>query len=221
MTTDTIRVLIVDDDAGVRQDLAAGLSGEVGIQVTGQAGDGEEALAQAEELSPDVVLMDLAMPTIDGIEATRRPTQEAPCVAVPALTGSASDAQVFPAIKAGALGYLLKGCGAGEVAAAIRNEFREQLSLDAASAGSLLYDLAHPAPGLPSTRDPLTEREFEVLQLAEQGLSNAQIAAQLGIAEVLTGTHVGNILGKLHVAGRTGTALYARSEGPESGEGQV
>jgi NarL family two-component system response regulator LiaR len=221
MTTDTIRVLIVDDDAGVRQGLAAGLLGEVGIQVTGRAGDGEEALARAEELSPDVVLMDLAMPRMDGIEATRRLTQEVPCVAVLALTASAGDAQIFPAIKAGALGYLLKGCGAGEVAVAIRNVFREKLSLDAALAGSLLYDLAHPAPGAPPTRDPLTERELEVVQLAAQGLSNAQIAAQLGITEVLTGTHVGNILGRLHLAGRTGTALYARREGPESGEGQT
>jgi DNA-binding NarL/FixJ family response regulator len=221
MITDTIRVLIVDDDAGVRQDLAAGLLGEVGIQVTGQAGDGQEALVLAEELSPDVVLMDLSMPTMDGIEATRRLTQEVPCVAVLALTASAGDAQVFPTIKAGALGYLLKGCGAGEVAAAIRNVFHEKLSLDTASAGSLLYDLAHPAPGAPPTRDPLTEREFEVVQLAAQGLSNAQIAAQLGIAEVLAGTHVGNILSKLHVAFRTGSALYARREGPEDGDGQV
>ena len=178
-------------------------------------------MAQAEALSPDVVLMDLAMPTMDGVEATRRLTQEVPCVAVLALAASAGEAQVFPAIKAGALGYLLKGSGAGEVAAAIRKVFREQLALDAASAGSLLYDLAHPAAGLRPTHDPLTERELVVVQLAAQGLSNAQIAAQLGIAEALTGKHVGNILGKLHVAYRTGTALYARPEGPESGEGQT
>ncbi len=221
MATDVIRVLIVDDDAASREALASQLAGEVGIQVTGQAGDGAQALAEAEGSSPDVVLMDLAMPVMDGVEATRRLTQEVPCVAVLVLAASADDKQLFPAIKCGALGYLLKGCGTEEVAAAIHRVFREQLSLDTVSAAELLYDLAHPAPGLPSTRDPLTWREFEVVQLAAQGLSNAQIAVQLSIPETLPGIHVGNILGKLHVATRTASALYARGEEPESHEWQV
>jgi two-component system, NarL family, response regulator LiaR len=218
MATDKIRVLIVDDDPGLRQALAAGLAGEEGIHVTGQAGDGAEALAQAEELSPDVVLMDLGMPMMDGIEATRRITQEVPCVAVLAMTASTADTQIFQAIKAGALAFLLKDCAAAEVADAIRCVFREQLALDVETAGSLLNDMAHPAPGVPPTRDPLTEREYEVVQLAAEGLNNVQIAARLSIAEVLVGMAVGNILGKLHVAFRTGTALYARREGPDGAE---
>lgn len=210
--TAPIRILIVDDHAIVRKGLRALLATEPDVQVVGEAGNGEEAVARAQALEPDVVLMDLVMSKMDGIEATRRITGQMPGVRVLVLTSFAADEKVFPAIKAGALGYLLKDTGPDELVQAIRQVHRGEPSLDPTIARKVLYELSHP-PRQPLTPDPLTERELEVLRLIAQGKSNREIADQLVIAEMTVRTHVSNVLGKLHLASRTQAALYALREG--------
>jgi NarL family two-component system response regulator LiaR len=180
--------------------------------VVGEARDGQEAIAQALGLLPDVVLMDLVMPNLDGIEATRNIVALLPQVSVLVLTSFAADDKVFPAVKAGALGYLLKDSGPEDLVRAIHQVQRGEPSLEPAIASKLLYELAHPSTQEP-TRDPLTEREVDVLRLIAQGCSNREIADQLVIAELTVRTHVSNILGKLHLASRTQAALYALREG--------
>ncbi len=207
-----IRVLIVDDHAIVRKGIRALLSTEPGIEVAGEAGDGLEAVSQAVALQPDVILMDLVMPKLDGIEASRRITAIQPQARILVLTSFAADDKVFPAIKAGALGYLLKDSGPEELVRAIRQVERGEPSLEPAIASRLLYELAHP-PKQELTRDPLTDREMEILRLVAQGRSNREIAERLTIAELTVRTHVSNILGKLHLASRTQAALYALREG--------
>jgi NarL family two-component system response regulator LiaR len=207
-----IRILITDDHAIVRKGLRALLATEPDIEVVGEASNGEEAVARSRSLQPDVVLMDLVMPKMDGIEATRRITGQMPAVRVLVLTSFAADEKVFPAIKAGALGYLLKDTGPDELMQAIRQVHRGEPSLDPTIARKVLYELSHP-PKQPLTPDPLTERELEVLRLIAQGKSNREIAEQLVIAEMTVRTHVSNILGKLHLASRTQAALYALQKG--------
>jgi NarL family two-component system response regulator LiaR len=207
-----IRILIVEDHAIVRKGLRALLATEPGLEVVGEAANGEEAVAQALALHPEVILMDLVMPKMDGIEATRRVTGQMPRVRVLVLTSFAADEKVFPAIKAGALGYLLKDTGPEELIQAIHQVHRGEPSLDPTIARKVLYELAHP-PRQPLTPEPLTERELEVLRLVSQGRSNREIADQLVIAEMTVRTHVSNILGKLHLASRTQAALYALREG--------
>jgi NarL family two-component system response regulator LiaR len=210
--TAPIRVLIADDHAIVRSGLRALLSTEPGMQVAGEAGSGIEAVAQARALRPDVVLMDLLMPQMDGIEATRVITTELPKTRVLVLTSFAADDKVFPAIKAGALGYLLKDTSPAELVVAIHQVHLGRPSLEASIAGKVLYELAHPTKGA-LTSDPLTGRELEVLRLIAQGCSNKEIAELLVITELTVSTHVSNILGKLHLASRTQAALYALKEG--------
>ncbi len=207
-----IRVLIVDDHTIVRKGIGALLATEPNIEVVGEAGDGQGAIAQALDLQPDVILMDLVMPGLDGIEATRRITARQPQARILVLTSFAADDKVFPAIKAGALGYLLKDSGPDDLVRAIHQVHRGEPSLEPAIASRLLYELAHP-PSQELTRDPLTEREVEVLRLVAQGCSNREIADQLVVAELTVRTHVSNILGKLHLASRTQAALYALREG--------
>ncbi len=223
-----IRVLIVDDHAIVRKGIKALLSTESDIQVLGEATNGIEAVAQAEALRPDVVLMDLVMPKMDGIEATRRisalprspdvvPGRSPDVVPggkarVLVLTSFAADDKVFPAIKAGALGYLLKDSGPDDLVRAIRQVHRGEPSLEPAIASKLLYELAHP-PKAQLTADPLTGREMDVLRLIAQGRSNREIAEELVITEMTVRAHVSNILGKLHLASRTQAALFALREG--------
>lgn len=180
--------------------------------MVGEAADGLEAVAQAKALQPDVVLMDLVMPQMDGIEATRRITAELPSVRILVLTSFAADDKVFPAIKAGALGYLLKDSGPLELLQAIRQVHQGQPSLEPAIALRVLHELAHP-PQQPLTPDPLTQRELEVLRLVAKGRSNKEIAEELVITELTVRTHVSNILGKLQLASRTQAALYALKEG--------
>jgi NarL family two-component system response regulator LiaR len=211
MTT-AIRVLIVDDHAIVRKGTSALLSTERDIQVVGEAADGQEAVAQSQALQPDVILMDLVMPNLDGIEATRQITAQQPGVRILVLTSFAADDKVFPAIQAGALGYLLKDSSPAELVQAIRQVYRGEPSLDAALASKVLYAIAHPAQAQP-TSDPLTGRELEVLLLIAQGRSNREIADKLVITEMTVRAHVSNILGKLHLASRTQAALYALREG--------
>ncbi len=210
--TAPIRVLIADDHAILRKGIRALLSTEPDIDVVGEAGDGAEALAQAEALRPDIILMDLVMPTLDGIEATRRVTTQQPSVRVLVLTSFAADDKVFPAIKAGALGYILKDSGPEDLVQAIRQVHRGEPTLEPEIARKLLFELARP-PKQPPTPDPLTGRELDVLRLLAQGKSNREIAEDLVLAEMTVRTHVSNILGKLHLANRTQAALYALKEG--------
>jgi NarL family two-component system response regulator LiaR len=210
--TSPIRVLIADDHAILRKGIDALLSTEPDIEVVGEAADGLETVAQAGALCPDVVLMDLVMPEMDGIEATRRIAAEQPDVRILVLTSFAADDKVFPAIKAGALGYILKDSGPLELVQAIREVHEGHPSLEPSIALKMLQELSHP-PQRPPTPEPLSERELEVLRLLAQGKSNREIADQLFIAELTVRTHVSNILGKLHLANRTQAALYALKEG--------
>jgi NarL family two-component system response regulator LiaR len=210
--TSPIRVLIADDHAILRKGIRALLSTEPDIEVVGEAGDGAEALEQADALQPDVILMDLVMPRMDGIEATRQVTASQQDVRVLVLTSFAADDKVFPAIKAGALGYILKDTGPDDLVQAIRQVYRGEPTLEPEIARKVLFELAQP-PKQPPTPDPLTSREMDVLRLLAQGKSNREIADDLVLAELTIRTHVSNILGKLHVANRTQAALYALKEG--------
>jgi NarL family two-component system response regulator LiaR len=207
-----IRVLITDDHAIVRKGLAVLLGTERGIKVVGEARDGREAVEKAGALKPDVVLMDLVMPGMDGIEATRKITEAHPGVRILVLTSFAADDKVFPAVKAGALGYLLKDTAPEELVEAIHRVHRGEPSLQPDIARKVLQELSHPGKEKPTT-DPLTERELEVLRLISRGLSNKEIAAAIFVAEWTVRTHVSNILSKLHLASRTQAALYALKSG--------
>jgi NarL family two-component system response regulator LiaR len=210
--TSPIRVLLVDDHAILRKGIRALLSTEPDIEVVGEASDGQEALFQAEALQPDVILMDLVMPNLDGIEATQRVTTQQPGVRVLVLTSFVADDKVFPAIKAGALGYILKDSGPDDLVRSIRQVHRGEPTLEPEIARKVLFELAQP-PKRPPTPDPLTGRELEVLRLIAQGKSNREIAEDLVLAEMTVRTHVSHILGKLHLASRTQAALYALKEG--------
>ncbi len=210
--TAPIRVLIVDDHAIVRKGIRALLATERDIRVVGEACDGQEAVAQAQALRPDVILMDLVMPQLDGIEATRRIAALNVGARILVLTSFAADDKVFPAIKAGALGYLLKDSGPEQLVAAIHQVHSGEPSLDPTIARKVLSELAQPATH-PRTPEPLTERELAVLKLIAQGRNNKEIAEQLVISDLTVRTHVSNILNKLHLASRTQAALYALREG--------
>lgn len=210
--TSPIRVLVADDHVVVRKGLSALLATEPDIEVVGEAENGHEAVTQAERLRPDVILMDLVMPEMDGIEAIHRITTHQPEARILVLTSFAADDKVFPAIKAGALGYLLKDSGPEELVGAIHQVYRGESSLHPAIARKLLQELSRPSEQ-PPTPEPLTEREVEVLQLVARGRSNREIAGKLTISEATARTHVSNILHKLHLASRTQAALYALREG--------
>ncbi len=210
--TPSVRVLVADDHVVVRQGIRALLATETDIEVVGEAENGREAVAEAERLQPDVILMDLVMPEMDGIEAIRRITARQPEARILVLTSFAADDKVFPAIKAGALGYLLKDSSPEELVGAIHQVHRGESSLHPAIARKLLQELSQPAER-PPTPEPLTEREVEVLKLVARGRSNQEIAEELVISEATARTHVSNILRKLHLASRTQAALYALREG--------
>jgi len=210
--SDTIRVVIADDHAIVRTGIRALLATEPDIAVVGEASDGDEAVVAAERLRPDVILMDLVMPESDGIAAIRQITATHPDVRILVLTSFAGDHQVFPAIKAGALGYLLKDTGPEDLVRAIRQVYRGESSLHPQIARKVLRELARPAER-PPTPEPLTAREVAVLRLVARGLSNGQIGEQLTISEPTVRTHMSNILSKLHLATRIQVALYALREG--------
>jgi NarL family two-component system response regulator LiaR len=208
----TIRVLVADDHAIVRKGICALLATEPGIEVVGEAHDGNDAIAAAQRLQPDVVLMDLVMPGVDGLEATRRLACCQPQARILVLTSFAGDDKIFPAIKAGALGYLLKDSGPEELVHAIQQVHRGESSLHPTVARRLLRELSSPSERGPES-DGLTEREVEVLQLVAQGQSNRQVADLLTISEATVRTHVSNILSKLNLCSRTQAALYALREG--------
>jgi NarL family two-component system response regulator LiaR len=208
----TIRVLIVDDHTIVRKGIRALLTEIEGIEVLGEAADGQEAIVQATRLCPDVILMDLAMPRMDGIEATRQIKARQPESRVLVMTSFATDDKVLPAIKAGASGYLLKESAPEDLVQAIHQIYRGESSLHPVIARKVLQEIAHPSDRPPTT-DPLTEREATVLRLVAQGLSNQDIAEKLHIGTSTVRTHVGNIMSKLYLANRVQAALYALREG--------
>jgi NarL family two-component system response regulator LiaR len=209
---ESIRVLIVDDHAVVREGLRALIDVDPELELIGEAADGVEAVQKARSLQPDVILLDLVMPRKGGIEAIGEIKQENPGARILVLTSFAEDDKVFPAIKAGALGYLLKDSSAQELLRAIRDVHQGEPTMHPTIARKLMRELQRP-PDLPPTEDPLTEREVEVLRFVAQGLSNQEIADVLVLSERTVRTHVTNILTKLHLANRTQAALYALREG--------
>jgi NarL family two-component system response regulator LiaR len=212
MEQPAIRVLVVDDHAIVREGIRLLLGQIEGIEVAGEAGNGGEAVAQAMALRPDVILMDLVMPGMDGIEAIREITAAWEDARVLVLTSYAGDDKVFPAIEAGALGFLLKDSAPGDLVRAIRHVHEGRSSLDPTIAARVLSEIKRPSQR-PPTPEPLTDREVEVLRLVASGLGNAEVAERLTITEATVRSHVSNILGKLHLANRVQAALYALQEG--------
>jgi NarL family two-component system response regulator LiaR len=210
--SDPIRVFIAEDHAIVRKGIRALLTLEPGIEVIGEASNGQEAVRGIESSQPDVILMDLVMPEMDGIEAIRQVMARHPEAHILVLTSFATDDKVFPAIKAGAMGYLLKDSEPREVVQAIRQVHRGECSLHPRIARKLMRELSQ-ADGPPPTADPLTKRELDVLRLVAQGKSNRQIADELVITVGTVRVHVSSILGKLHLASRTQATLYALREG--------
>jgi len=207
-----IHVFVADDHVIVRRGIRAVLGIVPDIEVVGEAENGRDAVYRVEQLQPDVILMDLVMPEMDGIEATRRIRESQPEARILVLTTFAGEDKIFPAIKAGALGYHLKDSRPEELAQAIRQVYRGEASLHPVIARKVLDELSRPSDR-PPTPDPLTQREVEVLRLVAQGLENPAIAEKLVITEATVRTHVSNITSKLHVASRTQAALYALREG--------
>ncbi len=225
MTTQTsIRVLIADDHAVVREGLRALIEAKPDMKLIGEAEDGVQAVLLARSLKPDVILLDLMMPRMDGIQAISEIKRENPDARILVLTSFAGDDKVFPAIKAGALGYLLKDSSSQALIQAIRDVYRGESSLHPTIARKLVREFNQPASaaaGGPS----VTGREVEVLKLIAAGLSNQEIADRLIISERTVCVHITSILGKLHLANRTQAALYALREGlaslerPSQGDG--
>lgn len=199
-----IRVLIVDDHAVVRQGLRFLLEQQPDIAVVGEGEDGEQGVALASSLLPDVVLLDLLMPRMDGMTAVREIKRITPTTQIIILTSYYEDDQIFRVIKAGALSYLLKDTGPQELVKAVRAAARGESTLHPMVAARVLREMQQQSP-----LDELTPREMEVLSLIARGRSNHEIAAELSIGEQTVKTHVSNILSKLHLADRTQAAIYA------------
>jgi two-component system, NarL family, response regulator LiaR len=213
MTKETdIRILLADDHPVVRRGLRTLISSEPGMELLGEAVDGVEAVEKAKILQPDVILLDLMMPRMGGLEAIAEIKKDNPHARILILTSFAEDDKVFPAIKAGALGYLLKDSSPDELLEAIRDVYRGESSLHPIIARKLINELNQPSV-LPPTSDPLTGREVDILRLVAQGLTNHEIAQKLVLSEWTVRTHVRNILDKLHLANRTQAALYALRTG--------
>ena len=203
-----VRVLIADDHSVVRQGLHMFLAADPELEIVGEARDGAEALHLARQHRPDVVLMDLLMPVMSGIAATALIRRELPDTEVVALTSVLEDASVVEAVRAGAIGYLLKDTEAYELRRAIKAAAAGQVQLSPQAAARLIHEVV-----TPEYRHSLTERETDVLRLLAQGRSNKEIAASLSIGEQTVKTHVGHILSKLDMSSRTQAALYAIQTG--------
>jgi NarL family two-component system response regulator LiaR len=210
--TPTIRILIADDHAVVREGLRTLITTKPGMEVVGEAADGIEAVSQARSLQPDVILLDMVMPHKDGLQAIKEIKQQNPKTRILVLTSFDDDERVFSAIKAGALGYLLKDSSPQQLLEAIHDVYHGRSSLHPAIALKVIRELSQPSD-LPPTEEPLTEREMETLRLIAQGLTNQEIGDKLAISERTVGKHVSNILDKLHLANRTQAALYALRRG--------
>ena len=207
-----IRILIADDHPVVRRGFRYLIEATPDMALVGEAKDGLEAVEKTRLLKPDIILLDLVMPQLDGLAALRTIKQEFPEARILVVTSFAEDDQVFPAIKAGASGYLLKDTSPDALLQAIRDVYQGQSSLHPTIARKVMQELSQP-PSLPPTAEPLTEREVEVLKLVAQGLSNPDISQKLGITEGTVRVHISRILSKLHLANRTQAALYAIQEG--------
>ncbi|MBN1314867.1 MAG: response regulator transcription factor [Anaerolineales bacterium] len=214
---DRISVLIVDDHSVVRCGLKMFLDSEDDIQVVGEAAGGQQAIDMAQELLPDVILMDLVMPGIDGIDATRRICELIPSSQVLVLTSFGEDEKVFASIKAGAMGYLLKDIPAEDLGRAIRSMARGEFLLDPGIARKVLDEFSSRQEKIPLAH--LTPREIQVLTLVARGRSNREISDGLNISIKTVKTHVSNILSKLHAMDRTQAALYAVKHGLIPAEG--
>jgi NarL family two-component system response regulator LiaR len=211
--TSPIRIVIADDHTIVRKGIRAVLRNLPDIEVVGEASNGWEAIAKVGELQPDVVLMDLVMPGMDGIEATRQIRAISPDTKVIVLTSFSDDDKVFPAIKAGAAGYLLKDVSPPDLAQAIQAAHRGETPLHPDITTRLMNQFVSPGVEPAPVSSELTPRELEVLGLIAQGMNNRQIALALTISEKTVKTHVSNILGKLRLADRTQAAIYAYKHG--------
>lgn len=207
-----ITVLHADDHAMVRGGVRGLLLTEPHIELIGEASDGVEAVEKALSLQPDVILLDLHLPQKSGLEAITEIKEALPDARILVLSSFASSEDVFPAIKAGAIGYLLKDSSPRELLNAINDVHNGRLSLDPAVAQMVMQELQQPA-NLPLTEEPLTHRELEILKLVAEGLTNQEIADKLFVSERTVRAHVSNILAKLHLANRTQAALYALREG--------
>ena len=207
-----ITVFHADDHALVRGGVRGLLLTEAGMDLVGEAGNGSEAVEKVLALQPDVILLDLHMPEKGGVEAISEIKQAFPEARILVLTSFASDEDVFPAIKAGALGYVLKDSSPQALLKAIRDVYEGQPSLDPTVAQKVMQELRQPARH-PLTDEPLTQREMEILKLVAEGLTNQEIADRLVVSERTVRAHVSNILAKLHLANRTQAALYALREG--------
>ena len=208
----TIRVLIADDHAIVREGLRTLINSKPGMELAGEAANGKEAVEKARLLKPDVILIDLVMPILDGQEAIYQIKETDPEARILVLTSFAEDEKVFPAIKSGALGYLLKDSSPSQLVTAIEDVYQGNPSLHPSIARKLFNEVNQPS-NLPPTEHPLTEREVEVLKLVAQGMTDQEIAKWLTISRWTVQTHVRNILMKLHLANRTQAALFALREG--------
>jgi NarL family two-component system response regulator LiaR len=206
-----IRVLVVDDHAVVREGLRSFLDLQEGIEVVGEAADGEEAVAAASRLVPDVVLMDLVMPRLAGVAAMRLLRERVPSARVIVLTSFLDDEKLLPALRAGAAGYLLKNTQPEELARAVRAAYAGEVLLDPVVAARLVEALAVDGPEGPLDR--LTPRELDVLRLIGRGFANKRIARELSVSEKTVKTHVGHVLAKLGVTDRTQAAVLALHEG--------
>jgi NarL family two-component system response regulator LiaR len=211
--SNAISVLIVDDHKIVRDGICAYLNTVADIEAVGQAESGSDAVKLAEQLAPDVVLMDLIMPGMDGVEATWRVREVSPRSKVVILTSFHEDTNIFPAIKAGALSYVLKDIDPEELAKTIRSAAAGEAVLDSKVAARLMHEYRQGVNETMQAYLQLTDREQEVLGLISEGLSNAQIAEKLVISEKTVKSHVSNILSKLHFADRTQVAVFAWKEG--------
>lgn len=211
-----IRILVVDDHRIVREGIRSLMEDIEDIQVIGEAGNGYECVDLVDSLNPDVILMDLMMPQMDGLEATRQITAKHLNIHILVLTSFIADEKVFPAIKAGARGYLLKDSGSKELIDAIRKVHRGEPSLAPEIAQKVLSEISQATPSERLTPDPLTARELQVLKLVAQGKSNKQIAGELNISMHTARTHVNRILNKLHLANRVQATLYALRAGVTS-----
>jgi NarL family two-component system response regulator LiaR len=208
-----ITVLIVDDHAVVRGGIRGFLETQPDLQVLGEAASGAEGVKLAAETVPDVVLMDLDMPEMDGVEATRRIRDASPRTQVVVLTSFHDDAHVFPAVKAGALSYQLKDIGPEDLAETVRRAARGEAVLNPQVAARLVRELAGARAPQANPLGELSGRELEVLRLIAEGLSNAEIAGRLVLSEKTVKGHVSNILGKLQLADRTQAAVLAWRQG--------
>ena len=209
-----IRVLLVDDHVVVRKGLRALFEREPGMEVVGEAESGEQAVQAVERLRPDIILMDLEMPGFGGAEAARQISERHPTSKIVVLTSHAAAEDVFPALKAGAIGYLLKHSAPDDVVRAIHQAHRGETVLHPAIARMVLQELNRPPqPRQVLTSDPLSGREIEVLRLLARGMSNQEIADSLVVGEATVRSHVSAILRKLQLASRTQAALYALREG--------